>query len=205
MLWYQKIPVWFQKMFPGKTWRKETDQRKVYLTFDDGPHPEITDWVMNELEKYSMKGTFFCVGDNARKFPAVIEKVKMKGHALGNHTMHHLKGWNTPFETYLKDVETCSMYVESKLFRPPYGRISRRQSKAIEKNYEIIMWNLLSCDFDQKLNRQKALEGLMKNTTNGSIIVFHDSEKAEQNLKFLLPPYLEFLNQNGYTCNTLFS
>lgn len=205
MLWYQKIPLWFQKLFPGKTWRKETKQKAVYLTFDDGPHPEITDWVITALNKHGMKGTFFCVGDNARKYPEVLEKLKQNGHALGNHTMHHLKGWQTTKDVYLKDVEMCAKYVDSTLFRPPYGRISRSQSKAIEKNYQIIMWNLLSCDFNPKLNRQKALEGLMRKTSNGSIIVFHDSEKAEQNLKFMLPPYLDYLNQNGYTCNTLFS
>lgn len=187
------------------TWRKETESKTVYLTFDDGPHPEITDWVIGQLGLYGMKGTFFCVGDNAGKFPEVLERLTLNGHALGNHTMHHLKGWNTSLDTYLQDVEACARLVKSTLFRPPYGRISRQQRKKLGKDYQIIMWDLLSCDFDKKLDRQKALEGLMKNTKNGSIIVFHDSEKAEQNLRYLLPPYLKFLNQNGFECNTLYS
>ncbi len=204
MLWYQSIPKWFQKFFPLYIWQipgKESND--VYLTFDDGPHPDISIWVCEQLERYQMKATFFCVGDNVRKYPGTLESILSKGHIAGNHTMHHLKGWNTGTEVYTDDVKQCSDYVKSDLFRPPYGRISKNQSRALQKNYRIVMWNLLSCDFDKKLNPEKALKGLKKKTTNGSIIVFHDSEKAEQNLKFILPPYLEFLNAKGYICKTL--
>ena len=180
-----------------------SSEKTVYLTFDDGPHPEITTWVLEQLKKFDMKATFFCGGDNARKFPDTLNLIRLNGHALGNHTMHHIKGWENSVETYLKDVELCSQEFKTNLFRPPYGRISTKQIKALQSQYKIVMWSLLSCDFDQKLNKEKALKGLFDKTKNGSIIVFHDSVKAENNLRYLLPKYLEFLYQNEYKCNII--
>ena len=204
MLWYQSIPFWFQNLFPKLTWQLPgSDSRDVYLTFDDGPHPEISLWVAEQLEKHQIKATFFCVGDNVRKFPETAEKLIQKGHRLGNHTMHHLKGWNTNQQVYTKDVAACAAYVNSKLFRPPYGRISKAQIKLLSGQYRIVMWSILSCDFNQSLNPEKALQGLFRKTRNGSIVVFHDSVKAEKNLKSMLPRYLEFLNENGFICKTL--
>lgn len=204
VLWYQSIPIWFQNLFPNLTWRLPgSDSRDVYLTFDDGPHPEISLWVAEQLEKHHMKGTFFCVGDNVRKFPETAATLIQKGHRLGNHTMHHLKGWNTDKQTYAADVAECASYVSSPLFRPPYGRIKRAQINLLKMQYRIVMWSVLSCDFDQALKPEKALKGLFKKTRNGSIVVFHDSVKAEKNLKYILPRYLEFLNENGFICKTL--
>lgn len=158
---------------------------------------------MNCLEKNGLRGTFFCVGDNARRYPDTMQSIRQRGHAIGNHTMHHIKGWNHTDEDYIADVSKCAEFVDSKLFRPPYGRIKPSQVKALKNDYQIVMWTLLSCDFDRKLNLASAIDGLKRKTKNGSIIVFHDSEKAENNLKHLLPPYIEFLKQEGYLCKTL--
>lgn len=204
MLWYQSIPSFLKKMFPQLIWEiPSTESPVVYLTFDDGPHPEISIWVANELEKRGLKGSFFCVGDNVRKYPETFQEIVSRGHQVGNHTMHHLKGWLTPLSTYIDDVEQCAAYVHSKLLRPPYGRISRQQITQLKSNYQLVMWSLLSCDFNPNLNCEKALEGLKRKTKNGSIVVFHDSLKAEKNLKAILPAYLDFLIQNAYVCKTL--
>lgn len=204
MLWYQSIPKWFQSLFPRMLWQiPGNNSQDVYLTFDDGPHPEISEWVIEQLDKYNMKATFFCVGDNARKFPDTLKKIQVQGHQIANHTMHHLKGWNTKTEDYIKNVDECAQYVSSNLFRPPYGKITTSQRKQLEHRYKIIMWSILSCDFDQNLNTSDALKGLKTKTKNGSIVVFHDSVKAEKNLKILLPPYLEYLHKQGYTCKIL--
>ncbi len=203
MIWYQSIPTWLQKIFPSLVWNKPGIVPTVFLTFDDGPHPEITPWVIDQLKPYNMSATFFCVGDNAKKYPETLALIKKEGHQLGNHTMHHIKGWNTSTTDYLKDIEQCQDYTQSDLFRPPYGRISRQQIKALKHKFRIVMWSLLSCDFDKQLNQEEALHGLKAKTKNGSIIVFHDSVKAETNLRFLLPQYLEYLHKQGYTCKIL--
>lgn len=203
LIWYQSIPTFIQNLFPSLTWSKKGNENTVYLTFDDGPHPQITTWVMDCLEQNGLKGTFFCVGDNARRFPETLQSIKSRGHVLGNHTMHHIKGWNHTDEDYLADVDKCAEFVDSKLFRPPYGRIKPSQVKSLKNGYQIVMWSLLSCDFDKNLDQASAIDGLKKRTKNGSIVVFHDSEKAEKNLKHLLPQYIEFLNQEGYLCKTL--
>ncbi len=203
MIWYQSIPFWLQGLFPSLVWQKPAEQAVVYLTFDDGPHPDISRWVAEQLKPYGIKATFFCVGDNVRKYPETAAYLQSEGHRLGNHTMHHIKGWNNSTEDYIKDIELCQQQIDSNLFRPPYGRISRKQIKALKDKFHIVMWSLLSCDFDRNLNKEKALNGLKSKTKNGSIVVFHDSLKAESNLRYLLPKYLEFLHQSGYTCKTL--
>jgi peptidoglycan/xylan/chitin deacetylase (PgdA/CDA1 family) len=203
VLWYQSIPLWFQKLFRHLEWQVPNLQNEVFLTFDDGPHPEITQWVLNELDRYNMKATFFCVGDNVRKYPGIYGEVLDKGHRTGNHTMHHLKGWANRNEIYINNVAECATYVRSNLFRPPYGRVRRSQANILRQEYRIIMWSLLSCDFEQGLDTVKALDGLKKNTRAGSIIVFHDSAKAEKNLKAMLPLYLQFLNEKGFNCRVL--
>ena len=204
MLWYQSIPTWFQKFFPNLIWQiPDPNEKVVYLTFDDGPHPEISIWVANELEKRNLKATFFCVGDNAQKFPDTYAEIVKRGHRVGNHTMRHLKGWQTQDELYIEDVKECSQYVQSNLFRPPYGRIKSKQVRKLKDNFKIVMWSLLSCDFEKNLNCHAALKGLKKKTKNGSIVVFHDSTKAEKNLKKMLPEYLDYLTQNGFSCKTL--
>ncbi|MDI1232918.1 MAG: polysaccharide deacetylase family protein [bacterium] len=203
MLWYQSIPIWFQKIFGRYTWRIPNQDKTVYLTFDDGPHPEITPWVLQQLANYNYKATFFCVGDNVRKFPETYQSILSSQHKTGNHTMHHIKGWKSTLDHYTDNVADCAKLVDSNLFRPPYGRITRPQTSILRKKYKIIMWSLLALDFEKKLNTTKALEGLKKKTKPGSIIVFHDSVKAEKNLKTMLPLYLQFLNQNGFNCKVI--
>jgi peptidoglycan-N-acetylglucosamine deacetylase len=176
----------------------------VYLTFDDGPHPEITRWVMQELQKYNYKATFFCVGENAQQHPEVIKALKTEGHSIGNHTQNHIKGWNTDSTIYLANTLAAASNTSNTLFRPPYGRITATQAKLLRQSgFKIIMWNLLSCDYLKDLNCTKALSALKNGTNPGSIVVFHDSEKAFENIKQLLPSYLQFLSRQGYTSEVL--
>jgi len=204
VLWYLSIPKWIQKCFPSLVWQApSTKEAVVYLTFDDGPHPEITPWVLNELNQRGLKASFFCVGDNVRKFPETYQQILNEGHITGNHTMHHMKGWSNSTETYTQNTTEAAQYIKSKLFRPPYGRISRAQIKALLPEYTIVMWSLLSGDFNPQLNIPKALNQIKRKTQNGSIVVFHDSIKSEAQMKQLLPDYLDYLIANAYTCKTL--
>lgn len=204
VLWYLSIPKWIQKCFPSLVWQApSTKEAVVYLTFDDGPHPEITPWVLNELKQRGLKASFFCVGDNVRKFPETYQQILNEGHITGNHTMHHMKGWSNSTETYTQNTTEAAQYIKSKLFRPPYGRISRAQIKALLPEYTIVMWSLLSGDFNPQLNIAKALNQIKRKTQNGSIVVFHDSIKSEAQMKQLLPDYLDYLIANAYTCKTL--
>lgn len=176
----------------------------VYLTFDDGPHPSITPWVMNELNKVGAKGTFFVVGDNVEKFSDVISELRSNGHAIGNHTQHHTKGWKVTKDEYLQEIQECQEKIgESSLFRPPYGQISFKASKDILQNYEVVMWDILTKDYLKTLGVNRAQRRIQRLTTPGSVVVFHDSEKAEKNLKALLPEYLRFLKKEGYQMNVL--
>ena len=210
------VPSTIQWLIPSCTWRKEGQGKVIYLTFDDGPNPEITAWVMDELKKHQIKATFFCVGDNLKKFPEVAKKLLTEGHQIGNHTMHHIKGWKHKNVDYLKDIENCETEIrkiheqmndekaQPRLFRPPYGQIKPSQIELLrEKGYEIIQWSNLSCDYDKRLNCEKSLSALVKNAKPGSIVVFHDSEKAENQLKKILPRYLKALLADGYTFQTL--
>jgi peptidoglycan/xylan/chitin deacetylase (PgdA/CDA1 family) len=210
------VPSTIQWLIPSCTWRKEGQGKVIYLTFDDGPNPEITAWVMDELKKHQIKATFFCVGDNLRKFPEVAKRLLTEGHQIGNHTMHHIKGWKYNNDDYLEDVENCEKEIrkiqeqfenktaQPRLFRPPYGQIKPSQIKLLrERGYEIIQWSDLSCDYDKHLNCEKSLSALVKNAKPGSIVVFHDSEKAEHQLKQILPSYLEAMLAEGFTFETL--
>lgn len=197
---------WFTKaIFPNYIWKIKTDGKKVFLTFDDGPTPEITEWVLNELKKYDAKATFFCIGDNIKKFPEIFQKLITDKHSIGNHTFNHLNGWKTDVTKYLDNVLLCQSQIEknnfsTNLFRPPYGKISRKQAKNLtQENYKIIMWDIISYDFDKTITKEKCLENVITNVEPGSIIVFHDSKKAWQNLEFVLPKTLEFLKKEGYT------
>jgi len=179
-------------------------EKVVYLTFDDGPHPTITPWVMNELDKVGAKGTFFVVGENAERYPETISDLRDKGHVVANHTQHHIKGWINSKEVYLKDIEDCAKVLGNKrLFRPPFGQINFRAMNKICKHYEVIMWDILTKDYLKTLNISRAQKRIRKATRPGSIIVFHDSEKAEKQLKQLLPEYLQFLQSEGYRMEVL--
>ena len=189
---------------PKLTWRREVQEKLVYLTFDDGPHPEITPWVLAELDKVGAKGTFFMVGDNAAKYPNIVAKLKMENHKIANHTQHHVKGWNVSAADYLAEIVSCDEVIGKQgLFRPPFGRINFKAIPQILGNMEVIMWDILTKDYLKTLNISRAQKRIRKATRPGSIIVFHDSEKAEKNLKVLLPKYLEFLKEEGYKMETL--
>jgi peptidoglycan/xylan/chitin deacetylase (PgdA/CDA1 family) len=210
------VPSTIQWLIPSCTWRKEGQGKVIYLTFDDGPHPEITAWVMDELKKHQIKATFFCVGENLKKHTETAKQLLTQGHQIGNHTMHHIKGWKHKNDDYLKDIESCETEIrdihgqldiekaQPRLFRPPYGQIKPSQIKLLRNNgYKIIQWSDLSCDYDKHLNCEKSLSALVKNAKPGSIVVFHDSEKAEHQLKQILPRYLEAILAEGFTFETL--
>lgn len=183
-----------------------TKQREVFLTFDDGPVPEVTPLVLSILKKYNVKATFFCVGENVEKHPEVFDLLLKDGHAIGNHTFHHVKAWKTDISSYLSEVEQCNQLVRSKLFRPPHGQINRKISKILRNDYRIIMWSALTGDYDKKLSKDQCLANAVNNTRPGSVIVFHDSLKARERMEYALPQYIEYCIKNGYTfgkCDTM--
>jgi peptidoglycan/xylan/chitin deacetylase (PgdA/CDA1 family) len=197
---------WIVKvLFPKYVWDIPNSDKMVYLTFDDGPTPEITEWVLDQLNSYNAKATFFCIGNN-------IEKVQSAGHAIGNHTFNHLKGWSTPLAFYIDNVKKCGEYLadylkdngKQKLFRPPYGKIKRQQAKAILKlGYKIIMWDVISMDFEERISSEQCLANVLNNVTSGSIIVFHDSQKAKKHLQFVLPKTLAYLQEQQFVCEAI--
>ncbi len=204
-----RIPKWFQHLFPSYVWNKQTNEKVIYLTFDDGPIPEITDWVLQVLEEYEVKASFFVVGENVERHPQIIEKINAAGHTIGNHTFHHLKGWRASTNAYLEDVERCSKQIEQNtdkrpnLFRPPHGRIKPSQAKQLRNAYSIIMWDTLTVDYDRGLNEHKCLQNSIRATQQGSIVVFHDSYKAEKNLRYVLPKYIAHFKSLGYSFKSL--
>ncbi len=202
-MYLTKTPKVIQNMFPGFTWKVNVDEPVMYLTFDDGPVPEITDWVLDELAKHDAKASFFCVGLNVKKHPALFERIKAEGHAIGNHTYQHLNGWDSENIPYFHDVRHCANLVKSELFRPPYGKLKPKQVQFLQRHYQIIMWDVLSGDFDQTLDKEKCFMNVVNNATQGSIIVFHDSYKAEQNLKYTLPKVLKYFSNLGYRFENL--
>ena len=200
-----KTPLVVKKIFPNYTWEISSSTKEIYLTFDDGPTPEITNWVLNLLKQYDAKATFFCIGNNIEKHPDIFQNIINEGHAIGNHTQNHIKGWKTSVTDYLENVQqTHSLVINNnqiklKLFRPPYGQITPKQgSEIIKLGYKIIMWTVLSADFDTSISKEKCFENVLKNTKNGSIIVFHDSLKASEKLRFVLPKILEDFENDQY-------
>lgn len=196
-------------IFPKYIWEIPNSEQKIYLTFDDGPIPEVTEWVLELLKKHSIKATFFCIGDNIQKHPELFQKVIAEGHSIGNHTFNHLKGWSFSKEEYIKNAVECeqSIYANSgikelnpKIFRPPYGKIKLSQSKALRKmGYRIIMWDVLSVDYDKNVSPEQCLKNIIKNTVSGSIIACHDSLKAFKNLEYALPRTIEYLKEKGFS------
>lgn len=170
----------------------------IYITFDDGPHPEITPWVCEQLGRFNAKATFFLVGENAETYPSIALELLNAGHAIGNHSYHHLSGWKTENERYFDDIVHCNQIVESALFRPPYGQITRSQAKYLSHDYKIIMWSDLSADFDQKYAPEECFKFATRKVQAGSIIVFHDSEKAWPRLKKAFPKCLEHYANLGF-------
>lgn len=199
-----KSPFFLPWLYADLIWKIPTEEKKLYLTFDDGPVPHVTEFVLAELKKFQAKATFFCIGDNVRKHPEVFSMVVNDGHAIGNHTFNHLKGWATPVKTYVDNVKLCEKELSSNnyqlpisLFRPPYGRITRSQIKAL-RDYKIIMWDVLTHDYAKEISQQRCLNGSIAATRAGSIIVFHDSLKAEKNMKYALPRFLDHFSNQGF-------
>lgn len=203
MQYFIKTPWWLKKIYPNRVWDIATKEKIIYLTFDDGPHPEVTPFVLDELKKYNAKATFFCIGKNVLAYPSIYKRILEEGHQVGNHTQHHLNGWKTDKKNYLADVAEAANHINSNLFRPPYGRIRASQVKGIgeslkSKSAKIVMWDVLSGDFDDSLSKEKCLNNVISKTRPGSIIVFHDSEKAFPRLKYTLPVYLEIFVEKGF-------
>lgn len=205
-LFFSTTPRWLRKFFPGAVWDIKTNEKTIYLSFDDGPHPQITPFVLAELKKYNAKATFFCIGDNVKRFPEVYRQVIDEGHAVGNHTMHHINGWKTEDETYLEDIVKAKQYIDSELFRPPYGRIKRSQLRQLSSaNYHLstIMWSVLAGDWQAALLPEKCFEQVKNNIYPGCIVVFHDSEKANERMSYALPKVLEHFSKLGYQFKTI--
>lgn len=177
---------------PGILWKGEGGEKDVHLTFDDGPIPEVTPWVLDMLKKYGQKATFFCVGDNVRKYPEIYNRITAEGHGVGNHTFHHLNGWNTDSKNYLTDVELAGEYIQSDLFRPPYGKMKMDQYFSIKKNHRIVLWTYMSGDFERSFNADTCLGEVKKYSKAGAILVFHDNVKTKENIEKVLPMILDF-------------
>lgn len=215
--YWTKTNAIIKKIFHNYIWDIPNDINKVYLTFDDGPTPEITPWTLAQLKRYNAKATFFCIGDNILKYPEIFHQIIQEGHAIGNHTFNHLNGWKTSKQDYFENVSLCEQQIQkskinnltrgsanwqskSKIFRPPYGKIKKSQSTILRKlGFKIIMWDVLSADFDTKITPEKCLDNVISNVKSGSIIVFHDSKKSFKNLEYALPKTLAFLKEKGFS------
>ncbi|MES2372466.1 MAG: polysaccharide deacetylase family protein [Bacteroidota bacterium] len=197
-----KTPWWLRALYPSLTWRIKEPGKTVYLTFDDGPHPTATDFVLDQLKQYNAKASFFCIGKNVAAHPSIYQRIIDEGHSVGNHTYNHTNGWKVKDDVYLKDIADASELIKSNLFRPPYGRIKRSQIKKLQtpdsRLQTVVMWDVLSGDFDTDLTGEACLGYVLYHTKPGSIIVFHDSGKAWERMKFALPKVLEHFSGKGY-------
>ncbi len=199
-------PWWLRKLFPGCVWDFKTHEKTIYLSFDDGPHPTITLFVLEQLQLHNAKATFFCIGDNVRKYPETFKKIIEAHHAVGNHTMQHINGWKNADDKYLADINEAESFINSSLFRPPYGRIKRSQVKKLiaqKRKYKIIMWSVLAGDWDNTLSQEDCFKQVKNNIYPGCIVVLHDSQKAEERLRYLLPKLLEHFTKMGYNFKTI--
>jgi len=205
------VPKFVQRMYPKRIWALPNKENNVYLTFDDGPIPEMTPWVLDTLKHYNAKATFFCIGDNIRKHPEIFNRILAEGHSVGNHTFHHLNGWKTSTQSYLdnvslfeKELQTqnirhSSLVPRTSLFRPPYGKITPKQANLLlQKDYKVIMWSVLSYDYNASVSKEQCLQNVLKNIQSGSIVVFHDSLKAQKNLRYVLPKVLKILSERKF-------
>lgn len=201
-----KTPWLLKKLYPKLTWHVNNTTRCIYLTFDDGPIPIVTPFVLNILKQYNAKATFFCIGDNVHKHPEIFEQVKSDGHSIGNHTYNHLKGWDTDDQTYLNNFLQADKLLNTTLFRPPYGRMKRSQVKLLKEakpGLDIIMWSVLSGDFDISLKPEKCLDNVLENTSSGDIVLFHDSLKARERMEYVFPRAMEVWSSEGFLFDIL--
>ena len=197
-MFIEQVPGFVRGLFPKALWRMNPDEKAVYLTFDDGPIPVVTPWVVELLGRYDIKATFFMVGDNVRKHPQEFRQVIEAGHRVGNHTFNHLKGVFTETNEYLDNVEKADALIHSKLFRPPHGMLRRSQYNELSKHYQFVMWDLVTRDYSNRLQGEDVLANVKKYVRNGSIITFHDSLRSEDNLRYALPRAIEWLLEQGY-------
>ena len=205
---YYKTPSTLQRVFSSFVWKIPQEKPTIYLTFDDGPIPELTPWVVEMLREYKAKATFFCVGDNIQKHSAIFRNLVQEGHSIGNHTYSHLNAWKTDKKIYLQDIQKCQYEIEkrevkTRFFRPPYGKLNFYLRKEVEKNHQIVLWDVLSYDFDEQVSRETCLKNTLQNCENGSIIVFHDNIKATRNLIYTLPRLIEHFSEKGFTFDKL--
>ena len=193
-----QVPEILKSVIKNVVWRINPAKKVIYLTFDDGPNPGVTPQVLDILDRFEVKATFFCVGENVSRFPDVFDEVKRRGHTVGNHTFNHLKGFEYSTDDYVRNVKKASEFIDSRLFRPPHGQIKPSQIKALKDDYLIIMWDFITYDYDKRIDPEKIIAEVKKRSRNGSIVVFHDSLKAEKNVLQVLPEALRFWKENGY-------
>ncbi len=197
------VPAFLRIFYPSLLWQMPAGNQSLYLTFDDGPHPEITPRVLDMLDEYQAKATFFCVGENVQRFPQTYAEIIRRGHRTGNHSMNHLNGWKTNLNLYYENVNECRNLIDSELFRPPYGRITPTQIHTLKKEYKIVMWSVLSYDFDSETTPEQCLNYVLENTEDGAVIVFHDSEKSAENMLYALPKVLDYYSEKGFSFQSL--
>jgi peptidoglycan-N-acetylglucosamine deacetylase len=203
------VPTLIQTFYPNRIWKKNEVGETVYLTFDDGPVLGVTDFVLNELEKRGMKATFFMVGANVKKNPSIAKEILLTGNGIGNHTFHHINGWKTKVEDYLSDFRACDQIIEEtlnitpRLFRPPYGKMTQLQAKVIRESHELIMWNVLSGDYDRGLTADEVVKNTVRRLNSGAIVVLHDQEKTRDTIKKVLPDLLDSILDRGFQTATL--
>ena len=212
-----KTPLVAKKMFPNYVWDIPSTKKVIYLTFDDGPTPVITDWVLDALHNYQAKCTFFCIGNNIEKHPEIFQRILLEGHSVGNHTQNHIKGWKTKTKAYLENISAAENIINSqilnskfqtsktiRLFRPPYGQITPKQGKKLmDLNYKIVMWDVLSFDWDKTVSEETCFKNVISKATSGSIVVLHDSIKASKNMQYALPKVLAHFSKEGYAFESL--
>ena len=206
MFYFIRTPAIVKKLFPGSIWNLPTDQKILYLSFDDGPHPVATPFILNELAKYNAKATFFCIGKNVVEEPELYRKILDQGHRVGNHTYNHLNGWKVSNKAYFENIAQARKYIDSDLFRPPYGKITRFQLKQLMTepfNLRIIMWDILSADFDKNNSGDQCAFNVTRHASHGSIVIFHDSAKAFDRMSVALPKVLSYFSGMGYSFHAI--
>ncbi|MEO6883082.1 MAG: polysaccharide deacetylase family protein [Bacteroidia bacterium] len=202
-MYFVQPPYLLRQFYSQLIWRFPFQKNTIFLTFDDGPVPEITPAVLDILKKENVKATFFCVGENVQKYPNLFQQILAENHAVGNHTFNHVNGWKTNSDDYFNNIKKCADIVPSNLFRPPYGKIKKSQCKHIQTDYSIIMWDVLSGDYNPNISPEKCLKNTIQHTRSGSIILFHDSVKAEKNMLYALPRFIEDCKRKNYFFETI--
>lgn len=203
---FVKTPWWLKIFYPDCVWQIKTGEKNLYLSFDDGPHPAVTPFVLNQLAQYNAKATFFCIGQNVQQYPEIYQQIINAGHSTGNHTHRHVNGWKIPDKEYLEDIRIAATHINSEIFRPPYGRMRKSQIRLMKENFpsmKIVMWNILAGDWVPDLTPEKCWERIRSRISSGDIILFHDSEKAFPRLEYVLPRLLTYFTERGYNFKSI--